>query len=134
MRLSGGHLAHRKQLTDTAWQYSLEPCSFLVATGRVPGITLCIQDNRARCPRVRRQKHLSESPSCWLPEFTHRERQGSQLPDRFQDVFCPCEGYWELQNPSPKVSQNETHSKSSSISINKKTRVGGRSQAPPNSG
>lgn len=52
-RLSGGHLAPRKQLADMSWQYSLGPCLFLVALGRMPGITLCMWDNRARCPRVR---------------------------------------------------------------------------------
>lgn len=52
-------LAPRKQLADTTWQCSLGLCSFLVASGRVPGITLCMRDSRARCPRVR-DKNI-----CW---------------------------------------------------------------------
>lgn len=38
---------------DTTWQYSLGLCLFLVASGRVPGITRCTRDSRARCPGVR---------------------------------------------------------------------------------
>lgn len=52
-------MAPRKQLADTTWQYSLGLCSFLVASGRVPGITLWMRDSRARCPRVR-DKNI-----CW---------------------------------------------------------------------
>lgn len=52
-------MAPRKQLADTTWQYSLGLCSFLVALGRVPGITLWMRDSRARCPRVR-DKNI-----CW---------------------------------------------------------------------
>lgn len=48
-------MAPSKQPADRTWQYSPGPCSFLVATGRVPGITLCMQDSRARCPRTRDQ-------------------------------------------------------------------------------
>lgn len=59
VHLSGGHLAPRKQLTSMTWQYSLGPCSFLVASGRVPGITLRMRDDKAWCPRVR-DKNI-----CW---------------------------------------------------------------------
>lgn len=41
---------------------------------------------QGKMPRTEKQKHLLESPSCRLPEFTHRELEDSELPDRFQDM------------------------------------------------
>lgn len=41
---------------------------------------------QGKVPRTEKQKHLPESPSCWLPEFTHRELKDRELPGRFQDL------------------------------------------------
>lgn len=40
--LSGSHWAPRERLASTTWQHSLRPGWFLVASGRLPGITLCV--------------------------------------------------------------------------------------------
>lgn len=41
---------------------------------------------QGKVPRTEKQKHLPESLSCWLPEFTHRELKDNELPDHFQDM------------------------------------------------
>lgn len=61
---------------------------------------------QGKVPKGYRQKHLSESESWWLPEFTHREYQGNQMclsisricPIPVKDTTSP--------EPSPKVSQH----------------------------
>lgn len=119
VRGAGGPLGPRKQLADTTWQYSLGLCSFPVASGRVPGITLCTRDGRARCPRLR-DKNI-----CWSHRVVGRLSSptenvgGSWQPGRFQDVSRPCEGRGKLPNPSPKFSQRGNKCESFPISSRK---------------
>ena len=65
---------------------------------------------QGKVPRTGKQKQLPESPSCWLPEFTHRELKDSELPDRFQDMSRSLSlggtGHKELQNPSTRVNKS----------------------------
>jgi hypothetical protein len=74
---------------------------------------------QGKVPRTGKQKQLPESPSCWLPEFTHRELKDSELPDRFQDMSRSLSlggtGHKELQNPSTRV--NKSRIKCTSLPI-----------------
>lgn len=106
---SSGRQAPRKQLANMIWQYSLGLHSFLVALGRMPGITLCVQDFQGKVPGTEKHKHLPESPSCWLPEFTHRELKDSDLPDRFQDMSQALSLERTLRAPEPKPIRNQMH-------------------------
>lgn len=132
MRSSSGHLAAREQLANMTWQYSLGLHSFLVALGRMPGITLCVEDCRARCPGLR-NKNI-----CWshrvvgcLSSPTENSRTvNCQTVSRICPSLCPWEGHQELQNPSPRVSQFRIKCAYLPIRAGKWTRSRSRSQAP----
>lgn len=88
---------------------------------------------QGKVPRTGKQKHLPESPSCWLPEFTHREFKDSELPDRFQDMSLSLSLGRTPRAPEPKPKsqpiQNQMHIPPHyNGQVDKKIR--GRSQAP----
>lgn len=104
---SSGRLAPRKQPANTTWQYSLGLHSFLVALGRMPGITLCVQDCRARCPGLG-NKNICQShrvAGCLSSPTENSRTVNCQTISRICPSHCPWEEHCELQNPSPRVSQ-----------------------------
>lgn len=107
MHSVSGHLATRKELANMTWQYSLGLHSFLVALGRMPGITLCVQDCRARCPGLR-NKNICQSHrvvGCLSSPTENSRTVNCQTVSRICLSPCPWEGHQELQKPSPRVSQ-----------------------------
>lgn len=130
--LSGSHWAPRERLASTTWQY-LRPGWFLWHQAGCQASPSVCETAGQGARRARDKKHLLESPSCWLPEFTCRESQGSWLPGHFQDVPCPREGHCKLQDLSSEVSQHGSRCKAWAISIWATSRAGGRSTDPPDS-
>lgn len=134
-RSPSGHLAPREQPANMTWQYALGLHSFLVALGRMPGITLWVQDCRARCPGLR-NKNICQShrvAGC-LSSPTENSRTGNcQTVSRICPSQCPLEGHWELQNPSPRVSQYKIKCTYLPIITGKWAKPRSGSQASPDS-
>lgn len=73
------------------------------ATRRVPNTAPCMRDSGARCPGVRGTSVCRSHGVGGCLSSPAGNAGGGELPGRFQDVLCPCEGQCPLQSPTPEV-------------------------------